>query len=158
MVGLVFVIAGFDIGTDWLKRPRKSGRPMPPDNSPNILFIVLDTVRADRLSLYGYERPTTPNLKRLSQRGVRFDNARATAPWTLASHASMFTGHWPHEVGAGSWMTPLRGNLPTLAEYVGAHGYATAGFIANVVYCSQESGLARGFTHYEDYEMENLAP
>ena len=69
----------------------------------------------------------------------------------------MFTGHWPHEVGA-QWMTPLRGNLPTLAEYVGAHGYATAGFIANVVYCSQESGLARGFTHYEDYEMENLAP
>ncbi len=55
-------------------------------------------------------------------------------------------------------MTPLRGNLPMLAEYVGAHGYATAGFVANVIYCSQESGLARGFTHYEDYVLEKLAP
>ena len=69
----------------------------------------------------------------------------------------MFTGRWPHELGA-QWMTPLRGNLPMLAEYVGAHGYATAGFVANVVYCSQESGLARGFTHYEDYVLEKLAP
>ena len=128
MLGLVFVLAGFVFGEDWLKRTRESGRPLPPDHSPNILFIVLDTVRADRLSLYGYERPTTPNLERLSKRGIRFDNARATAPWTLASHASMFTGHWPHDVGA-QWMTPLRGNLPTLAEYVGAHGYATAGFV-----------------------------
>ena len=130
---------------------------MPPANSPNVLLIVLDTVRADHLSLYGYERPTTPNLERLAKRGIRFDNARATAPWTLPSHASMFTGHWPHELGA-KWMTPLRGNLPTLAEYLGAHGYATAGFVANVVYCSQETGLARGFTHYEDYVLEKLAP
>ena len=55
-------------------------------------------------------------------------------------------------------MTPLRGNFPTLAEYLGDHGYATAGFVANVGYCSQETGLARGFTHYEDYVLENLAP
>ena len=130
---------------------------MPPNHSPNILLIVLDTVRADRLSLCGYERPTSPNLERLSKRGIRFDNARATAPWTLASHASMFTGHWPHDIGA-RWQTPLRGNLPTLAEYVGAHGYATAGFVANLVYCSRDSGLARGFTHYEDYVLERLAP
>jgi arylsulfatase A-like enzyme len=157
MLVLVFVLAGFIFAEDWLKRARESARPLPPDHSPNILFIVLDTVRADRLSLYGYERPTTPNLERLSKRGIRFDNARATAPWTLASHASMFTGHWSHDVGA-QWMTPLRGNLPMLAEYVGAHGYATAGFISNVLYCSQESGLARGFNHYEDYVLEKLAP
>ena len=157
MLGLVFVLAGFVFAGDWLKRLRESSRPLPPDHSPNILFIVLDTVRADRLSLYGYERPTTPNLERLSKRGIRFDNARATAPWTLASHASMFTGHWPHDVGA-KWMTPLRGNLPMLAEYIGAHGYATAGFVANLVYCSRDSGLARGFTHYEDYVLERLAP
>ncbi len=157
MLGLVFVLAGFVFAGDWLKRARESGRPSPPDHSPNILFIVLDTVRADRLSLYGYERPTTPNLERLSKRGIRFENARATAPWTLASHASMFTGHWPHDVGA-KWMTPLRGNLPMLAEYIGAHGYATAGFVANLVYCARDSGLARGFTHYEDYVLERLAP
>jgi arylsulfatase A-like enzyme len=157
MLGLVLVLAGFVFGGDSLKRARESSRPLPPDHSPNILFIVLDTVRADRLSLYGYERPTTPNLERLSKRGIRFDNARATAPWTLASHASMFTGHWPNDVGV-QWKTPLRGNLPTLAEYVGAHGYATAGFVANFAYCSRDSGLARGFTHYEDYVLEKLAP
>jgi arylsulfatase A-like enzyme len=157
MVGLVFVLAGFVCVGDWLKLARESGRPLPPPNSPNILVVVLDTVRADRLSLYGYERPTTPNLERLSKRGIRFDNARATAPWTLASHASMFTGHWPREL-VNEWMTPLHGNLPMLAEYVGARGYSTAGFVANLVYCSQDSGLARGFTHYEDYVLEKLAP
>jgi arylsulfatase A-like enzyme len=157
MMGLVLALAGFVFAGDWLKLARESGRPLPPAKSPNILLIVLDTVRADRLSLYGYERPTTPNLERLSKRGIRFDLARATAPWTLASHASMFTGHWPHEL-VEKWMTPLQGNLPMLAEYVGAHGYATAGFVANVVYCSQNSGLARGFTHYEDYVLEKLAP
>ena len=118
---------------------------------------MLDTVRADHLSLYGYERPTTPALEQFAQQGIRFDQARATAPWTLPSHASMFTGRWPHELGE-EWMTPIRGNFPTLAEYLGDHGYATAGFVANVGYCSQETGLARGFTHYEDYVLEKLAP
>jgi arylsulfatase A-like enzyme len=157
MVGVVLALAGFLFAQDWFKQARETGRPLPPANSPNVLFVVLDTVRADRLSLYGYERPTTPNLERLSKQGIRFDRARATAPWTLASHASMFTGHWPHEL-VEKWMTPLEGNLPMLAEYIGNHGYATAGFVANVLYCSQDSGLARGFTHYEDYVLEKLAP
>ena len=69
----------------------------------------------------------------------------------------MFTGRWPHEVGE-KWRTPLQGDFATLAEYLGSHGYATAGFVGNVGYCSQETGLARGFTHYEDHVMENLAP
>jgi arylsulfatase A-like enzyme len=157
MMGLVLVLAGIVFGDGWLKRARESSRPLPPAHTPNILFIVLDTVRADRLSLYGYERPTTPNLEQLSKRGIRFDNARATAPWTLPSHASMFTGHWPHELGA-QWMTPLRGDMPMLAEYLGGHGYATAGFVANVRYCSQDSGLARGFTYYDDYVLAKLSP
>ena len=121
------------------------------------MLIVLDTVRADHLSLHGYERPTTPVLEQFARNAIRFDQARATAPWTLPSHASMFTGHWPHEVG-DRWMTPLRNSFPTLAEYLGDHGYSTAGFVANVGYCSQESGLAHGFTHYEDYVLEKLAP
>jgi arylsulfatase A-like enzyme len=157
MLGLVVALAGFIFVGNWLALARESGRPLPAVNSPNVLLIVLDTVRADRLSLYRYERPTTPNLDRISKRGIRFDLARATAPWTLASHASMFTGRLPHEL-VTEWMTPLQENLPMLAEYLGAHGYATAGFVANVLYCSQNSGLARGFTHYEDYILEKLAP
>jgi arylsulfatase A-like enzyme len=157
MVGSVILLVSYVFVGDRLKQVRESSRPLPPAGSPNVLLIVLDTVRADRLSLYGYERSTTPFLKQLARRGVRFDEARATAPWTLPSHASMFNGHWPREFG-DEWATPLAKNFPTLAEYLRDHGYATAGFVANVGYCSQETGLARGFTYYEDYDLERLAP
>ena len=89
------------------------------------------------------------------RRGILFSEARATAPWTLASHASLFTGRWPHELGV-RWMTPLGTTAPTLAEHFGSRGYATAGFVANLVYCSYDTGLDRGFTHYEDYVLERL--
>ena len=156
-LGLVFIIAGSVFGEDWLKQERELRRALPPAGSPNVIFIVLDTVRADHLSLYGYPRPTTPTLKRLAENGIRFDRARATAPWTLPSHASFFTGRWPHELGA-EWLTPLRPGPPFLAEYLGSRGYATAGFVANAGYCSYDTGLARGFTHYEDYILKRLAP
>jgi arylsulfatase A-like enzyme len=142
-------------GGDWLKERREAARPHPPVGSPNILFIVLDTVRADHLSLYGYRRPTTPALERLARQGIRFDAARATAPWTLPSHASFFTGRWPHELKV-EWVTPLRTDDPMLAEYLGAHGYATAGLVSNT-YCSYDTGINRGFTHYEDYTLEKLS-
>ncbi len=156
---LVPVVGGLLLGGDWLKRWRESGSPLPPADAPNVLLIVLDTVRADRLSAYGYSRPTSPTLDRLAKRGIRFDEARATAPWTLASHASLFTGRWPHELGV-EWMTPLGWSAPTLAEYLGSHGYATAGFVGNTLYCSYDTGLDRGFTHYEDYVLavERLGP
>jgi arylsulfatase A-like enzyme len=157
LLGLVLVLAGFQFGRDWQKQRRETGRPLPPASSPNVLLIVLDTVRADHMSLYGYGRVTTPTLERLAKQGIRFDGARATAPWTLPSHASLFTGRWPHEL-AVKWLAPLGGNFPTLAEYLGSHGYATAGFVANTFYCSYDTGLDRGFTHYEDYVLERLSP
>jgi arylsulfatase A-like enzyme len=156
LLGVVLLLAASVFGSDHLKRRREAARPLPPAGSPNVLLIVLDTVRADHLSLHGYQRPTSPTLDRLARRGIRFDEARATAPWTLPSHASMFTGRWPREL-AVKWLTPLQGNFPTLAEYLGAHGYATAGFVANH-YCSYDTGLDRGFTHYEDYLLEQLSP
>ena len=147
------------VGGDRVKEWREAVRPFPPADSPNVLLIVLDTVRADHLSLYGYRRATSPTLARLAKRGIRFDEARATAPWTLPSHASMFTGRWPHELEV-RWLAPLRWNFPTLAEYLGSQGYATAGFVANTLYCSYDTGLDRGFTHYEDYilDLERLSP
>jgi arylsulfatase A-like enzyme len=157
LLALVMIVAGSVFGGDALKRQRESARALPPVGSPNVLFIVLDTVRADRLSLYGYHRPTTPTLERLAKHGIRFDAARATAPWTLASHASFFSGRWPHELHV-EWETPIATNHPMLAEYLGAYGYATAGFVGNSGYCSYETGLDRGFTHYEDYLLEKLAP
>jgi arylsulfatase A-like enzyme len=68
----------------------------------------------------------------------------------------MFTGRWPHELNV-QWETPLPSHpFPMLAEYLGNHGYATAGFVANARYCSSDTGLDRGFTHYEDYEFAKL--
>ncbi len=155
MLGLVVLQGGSILIGDQVKRWREAGLPVPPAGSPNVLLIVLDTVRADHLGLYGYPRPTSPNLDRLARRGMTFNHARAAAPWTLASHATLFTGRWPHEL-AIQWSCPLRGDVPTLAEYLGSLGYATAGFAGNTFYCSYDSGLDRGFTHYQDYVLDAL--
>ena len=123
-----------------------------PVKAPNVLLIVLDTVRAQSLSLYGYSRPTTPQLEKLAKTGVVFERALSTSPWTLPSHATMFTGRYPHELSA-NWLTSLDDTYPTLAEVFSSRGYATAGFVANLLYCTYETGLARGFVHYEDYPV-----
>ena len=120
---------------------------------PNVLLIVMDNVRAESLSLYGYNRPTTPRLDELARTAVRFDSARSTAPWTLPSHASMFTGQWPHRLSV-DWVRGLDETHPTLAEYLAGQGYTTAGFVANTYYCNARYGLDRGFARYEDF-LEN---
>ena len=141
---------------DRLKEWREEGRPLPSSKSSNVVLIVLDTASADHLSLNGYSRRTSPTLDGLARRGIRFDRARATSSWTLPSHASFFTGRWPHELSAG-WLTPLDATHPTLAEYLGSKGYATAGFVANLFYCGMDTGLARGFTDYRDYIFPQLS-
>ena len=132
-----------------------SALPQAPRKAMNVLFLVMDTVRADHLSLHGYQRDTTPNLKRFARKGIRFDLAQATAPWTLPSHASMLTGLWPHQTGA-SEQRPLDGGCPTVAEFLADHGYLTAGFVANLYFCNSWYGLGRGFSHYEDFYDEDL--
>ena len=147
----VAALAGASLGREWLaERNGLASLPRASAAAPNVLLIVMDTVRADRLSLYGYTRPTSPNLAELARRGVRFERAWSTAPWTLPSHASMFTGRWPHELSAGL-KGPLDSRYPTLAESLLRRGYVTAGFVANTTYCSAETGLGRGFLHYEDH-------
>lgn len=126
--------------------------PQPRPGAPNVLLIVLDTVRAQNLSLYGYSRPTSPQLESIAKTGVRFDQAMSTAPWTLPSHASILTGRWPHELSA-DWFKSLNDSYPTIAETLSANGYDTAGFVANRFYCASETGLARGFIRYEDYSV-----
>ena len=124
----------------------------PPAGAPNVLLLILDTVRAKSLSVYGYDLPTTPSLERFAERGVVFERALASAPWTLPSHATMFTGRLPFEHQA-SWERPLDATHPTLAEALASRGYATAGFVSNLLYGDREYGLARGFAHYEDYPV-----
>ena len=122
------------------------------EGTPNVLLIVLDTVRALELSLYGYDRPTTPNIDAWAQKGVVMDRALSPTSWTLPSHASIFTGLNAAELDVG-WDSPLQPGPVTLAETMTGLGYATAGFVGNRKFCSWETGLGRGFLHYEDYTV-----
>jgi arylsulfatase A-like enzyme len=83
--------------------------------------------------------------------------AISASSWTLPSHASMFTGRWPHDLSVG-WRTPLDATWPTVAEFLRDRGYATAGFIANTSYCAVDSGLGRGYTVYRDFIFRELSP
>jgi arylsulfatase A-like enzyme len=128
-----------------------AGRTTAYQNSPNVILIVMDTVRAQSLSLYGHLQATSPNLERWAKTAILFENALSTSPWTLPAHASLFTGRYPHQLST-SWHSPLDANVPTLAEILSQNGYRTSGFVANTTYCSYETGLHRGFVHYEDYK------
>jgi arylsulfatase A-like enzyme len=119
---------------------------------PNVLLLVLDTVRAWDVGWMGYYRPTTPRLSEWVAQGAMFNRMLATSPWTAPSHGSMFTGHLPTEISV-NWDTPLDRRQPTLAEVMRDAGYATAGFVGNYRYAGSATGLDRGFGHYDDYPV-----
>jgi len=129
--------------------------PVPPaPRRPNVIVITLDTVRADHLSIYGYGRETTPNLRAWWREGAtRYTRAFATSDMTLASHASIFTGLLPSEHGAhrrGSRPdTGLRSSAGTLAARLHAAGFVTAGIAANAAYLSPRFGFNAGFDYYD---------
>ena len=151
LVGVVVALAsGVNGWSAWKERRLLASLPPAPSGAPNVLLLVLDTVGAEWLSTYGYHRPTSPFLSELAGSGVVFDRALSTAPWTLPSHASMFTGRYPHELEA-DWWVPVDKNVATLAERFSALGYATAGFVGNYAFGVGGYGLGRGFLHYEGY-------
>ena len=153
MLGAIVLMGTGMAGWAILQERRELGSlPAARAGAPNVVLLVLDTVRRASMSLYGYERQTTPALERWAERGVRFEHAITTASWTLPSHASMFNGRLPGEMSAG-WLTPLDGTYPMVAEQLKLAGYSTAGFVANLLYCNRSFGLGRGFIHYEDYRV-----
>jgi arylsulfatase A-like enzyme len=127
-------------------------RLLPPtsDASPNVLVIVLDGVRSKNLSLFGYARRTSPTLERLANEGVSFERAFAPSAFSLASHGAMFSGERSGSLNV-SWFKPLSDHPALLAEVLRRRGYITGGFTGNLLYTSFESGLARGFIHYDDF-------
>lgn len=143
---LVVVQSGY-----WLKE-QVAVRNLPPakESAPNVLWIVMDTLRADHMSLHGYERVTDPYLVSLAEQSVVFDNAYATSSWTLTSHASLFTGRWPYEHKADGGRH-LDATYPTIAEALAARGYRTGAFNGNFETVTSRWGFARGFHHFEDY-------
>ena len=115
----------------------------------NVLLIVADTLRADRLGCYGYDRPTTPHVDRLAEEGARSLNHYTVAPSTLASFASIFTSRHPKDHGAFRNGFPPREELPRLAEVFRDAGFETAMFVAS--FClTRPFGLARGFDHFDE--------
>jgi arylsulfatase A-like enzyme len=115
-----------------------------PSGAPDVVFIVMDTVRAQSVSAYGYERETTPNLDAFAQGGVLFEQATAPSTWSLPAHSSLFTGTLPsiHDGhGETRW---LDDRLPTLAETMSGAGWETRCFTANP-FISPSFGLTRGF-------------
>jgi arylsulfatase A-like enzyme/Tfp pilus assembly protein PilF len=116
----------------------------------NILFLTLDTTRADHLGCYGYNRVETPNIDRLAETGILFKNAICQVPLTLPSHCSIFTGTYPFYHGVrdngGFYLEPDR---TTLAEVLRAHGMATSAFVGAFVVDSRW-GLDQGIDYYYD--------
>ena len=132
--------------------------PAAPD-APNVLIIVIDTLRADHLSCFGYARATSPNMDRLAAQGVLFENAISASSWTFPSHASLLTGRYQYEHGMDKIKKmPLLGSeafspngFPTLGEALMQKGYRTGAFSGNRTFFTQDLGFGRGFVHFEDY-------
>jgi len=118
---------------------------------PNIVLIVLDTVRADHTSLYGYERDTTPYLRDLAGEATLYRHAVSVADQTLPTHASIFTGLYPKSHGAFfappdlPLGRPLQDQFTTMAEILRAKGYRTMAVVANTGYLAPPLGLTQGF-------------
>ena len=116
------------------------------ERRPNILFILVDTLRHDHLTPYGYRRDTSPEIaRRLAARGTVVEDAYSQAPWTLPSVVSFMTGRYPGELlGADLATYGVPEGVPTLAEMLSALGYETGGFIANPT-LHAGAGFGRGF-------------
>ena len=145
VVGWIIAIEG---GCWGLRRWAEARLPAAAANAPNVLLIVIDTLRADYLSCQGYGRPTSPNLDAFASEGALFENCYSAASWTPPSHASLLTGQ-PTNVHKADTQ-PLDGRLPTLAEVMSHNGYRSAAFSANEGFFTARRRFDRGFQRFDD--------
>src|SRR5215469_6676088 len=116
--------------------------------SPNVVFITIDTLRADHLGCYGDKQIRTPNIDALAVDGIRFERAYTSVPVTLPSHTTIFTGTYPIYSGMHDFSAnKLNPTQPTLASVLKDHGYITGAVVASAVLDSR-FGLNRGFDFY----------
>ena len=122
--------------------------------SPNILFITIDTLRADHLSSYGYHRETSPNIDKLAAGGVRFAQAFLTTSRTGPSHISMFTSRFPQEHGVrlNGYKPPKDSKWLALPQVLQRFGYRTAAYVSSYVLSPKMCGIDRWFEEY-DYQL-----
>jgi arylsulfatase A-like enzyme len=117
---------------------------------PHVVLVTVDTLRADRLSCYGYPRQTTPNIDRLLGKGVRFADAYTVEPLTNPSLVSLLTSRYPHEHGATRNGLPIRPNLPSFPSLLGRGAFATGAFVGNWTLLDRLSGLGAHFADYTE--------
>ena len=137
-----------------------SSIPVGDSQKPDVILVSIDTLRADHLSCYGYERETSPFLDRLAKSGTQFLDARSPSPWTLPTHTTMMTGLHPHRHGVVDDSVERDPNTIMLAQVMKESGYETAGFVSSL-YVSSIFGFEKGFDFFEDFslhtERENLS-
>jgi arylsulfatase A-like enzyme len=147
------------VGTGWLAEyGGLAAIPPPIQDAPNVLLVVLDTVGFDALNLgapneRGLPQAHSPRLAELAASGVHFRRAISPSSWTLPAHASMFCGQ-PVDKHQATWHRGPELQFTSLAQELHGAGYVTGGFVGNNIYCSRETGLARGFLRYEDYPLD----
>lgn len=142
-------MASIILGLLGCNRPPKTSEDTP------VIIISIDTLRSDRLPMYGYSKIKTPALEKFSEDSILYENAFAHVPLTLPSHASLFTGKLPTAHGVRDNIAFLLADTEmTLAEALQAKGYATGAVVSSMV-LRREVGLAQGFDFYED-TMEPL--
>jgi arylsulfatase A-like enzyme len=146
----VVLILAMAMGSCAEQNPAIGSRDVP------IIIYVVDTLRADRLGLYGHTRPTSPNIDALAAESVVFDQAYAAAPWTLPSVASLITSSYPCEHRLVADLRRLTDSTMTLAQLLRQSGYHTGGFYENL-WVSSGTGLARGYTDlaYREYRTND---
>jgi arylsulfatase A-like enzyme len=145
----VVSIPAIPFGQRWLESRRVAALPPPAPGTPNVLLVVIDTLRADHLPTYGYSRNTTPGLAQLAAEGAQFDWAIAASSWTLPTHASLLTGYYPSAHGAIGGR-PYDNRFPTLPSALAERGYRTAAVSANTQLFSRAQGFGAGFSHFDD--------
>jgi arylsulfatase A-like enzyme len=136
-------------GGGWLsERIKTSNLPYDSEGPPNVVVIVVDALRADHLSAYGYQRETSPFIDGLAKEGIQFQNAISPSSWTQPSHASMLTGRYTYEHQAE--LKPLDNRYTTIGEALQMLDYRTGAFSANNLFFTRRQGFGRGFLHFED--------
>ena len=121
------------------------------NQSKNVILVVLDTHRFDRLGSYGYEKPTTPNLDSVANESLFFEKAISPGQWTIPSHASLFSGEMPAIHGTVQADDALPKEFKTLAARLGADGIKTTGFCNNPLVGVLQNGFKRGFDQFYNY-------
>ncbi|MDJ0850274.1 MAG: sulfatase [Myxococcota bacterium] len=152
-LGSLLALAGVvALGCEVRPGSQPSAQERPGTGSPNVLIVVIDSLRRDRLGVYGHDRPTSPRIDALARSGVLYTAAVSTAPWTTPSVASLLTSRLPSSLGIRAKMA-LQESAELLPEILGRHGYATAAVISHS-YIDAKRNFDQGFEVFDEANVK----